>query len=138
MSDPYQNPVYSGMVPSLMTNPSVADKGESFARNNMMGFTGGMVAAFPPIVTYDNQWYYLRFETINVPVNGDFNNLRQEYNYVVKLYRNQGGMDCHPGGTGDIWPFIHQSDRQLKLYVLHYPGDSENRRIRLLRTGIYY
>ena len=124
---------YTEAVPARLRGQSNADKADAGTTNNILGFAGGVAARYPPLVTYDGREYILHFETL--VIDG-----AQVYGEAatVRLPRDHNGVDVHPGGPGCVAPFIHASDHQLKLYVLHYPGDGQTRRFRIIRTGIYY
>lgn len=126
--------LYSENCPCVMGGVTAGDKGEARGATNMGGFAGGMIVEFPPLVDYAQGTYHLVFETLSK----DGHTQLYGEQAVLNIASGAGGLNVEPGGPGCIFPFVHAADRQLKLYVLHYPGDNQPRRWRILRTGVYY
>jgi hypothetical protein len=129
---------YNDKIPYVTNNRSASDKGDAGSRNNMAGFSGGQTLLYTNFVTYDNNEFTITFQAARPHEGGPVVD-----NYQIKISRHQRDfdgsyIDCHVGGPGCIFPFVHASDGQLKFYLLAYPGDNQNRRVRVLRTGVFY
>lgn len=116
-------------------DPDLSHKGTLGTNTGRIRVAGGRDTPYIPIVGTNNDTILVWFEVYRD--GGD-----ARYNAQVTIPFKQLPGFQGPGSVlnqFDVDAWVHSSDGQLKIAILHWRGDADNTRdVYVLRTGFYY